>query len=467
MQNLPPPSLAPRASRSASKGANPDAFDANVDYPAELGASPVPPDTPTHPALYKGALAYGSPKKSKLLPCPLHPFSNHYPDDDQDLPNNKKKRRTSEKGPAYFDVCKLTSDDIDDIIEEDRNLHPDERKQQAFAAPPQQDTKVSHRATSTTKKAAKMQTTTTTTTMDNYYNKMGETTNKNGPTTLPAASTNVMSNNIGPTDVFTTEEHTTTAAKRRTNPNEHNVIDLTDDTNDLKTPQKAPNLPPTLTYKSRANTPSIPTAKVTTLTNFAQPAHNPIFQAPGCMNPSGFTTLQKTCKDLHDCLFAHLLTSHSILHHQGISLPSQKTVPGESKEPPTLIHPSHPGLESEIATFTHRIASFGYTPTLTEFTGFLQHHEDLEDLVIIAIKMTGDEQLMPILDLLILVRSVIGQRNSHSVPPAHRMVDILAKFERIPTDGSREMTVQNFPRPARIGGRRQLCSLANENYDVS
>ncbi|KAI2495900.1 hypothetical protein MHU86_18598 [Fragilaria crotonensis] len=188
MQNLPPPSLAPRASRSASKGANPDAFDANVDYPAELGASPVPPDTPST----------------------------------KDLPNNKKKRRTSEKGPAYFDVCKLTSDDIDDIIEEDRNLHPDKRKQQAFAAPPQQDTKVSHRATSTTKKAAKMQTTTTTTTMDNSYNKMGETTNKNGPTTLPA-STNVMSNNIGPTDVITTEEHTTTAAKRRTNPNKHNV----------------------------------------------------------------------------------------------------------------------------------------------------------------------------------------------------------------------------------------------------
>ncbi|KAI2505924.1 hypothetical protein MHU86_8523 [Fragilaria crotonensis] len=125
-------------------------------------------------------------------------------------------------------------------------------------------------------------------------------------------------------------------------------------------------------------------------------------------------------------------------------------MPGESKEPPTLIHPSHPGLESEIATFTHRIASFGYTPTLTEFTGFLQHHDDLEDLVIIAIKMTGDEQLMPILDLLILVRSVIGQRNSHSVPPAHRMVDILAKFERIPTDGSREMTVQNFPSPPRV-----------------
>ncbi|KAI2494639.1 hypothetical protein MHU86_19868 [Fragilaria crotonensis] len=162
------------------------------------------------------------------------------------------------------------------------------------------------------------------------------------------------------------------------------------------------------------------------------------------------------------------LTSHSILHHQGISLPARKQCQGESKEPPTLIHPSHPGLESEIATFTHRIASFGYTPTLTEFTGFLQHHEDLEDLVIIAIKMTGDEQLMPILDLLILVRSVIGQRNSHSVPPAHRMVDILAKFERIPTDGSREMTVQNFPSPpARIGGRRQLCSLANANYDVS
>ena len=80
MKNLPPPSLAPRASRSASKGDNPDAFDANVDYPAELGASPVPPDTPTHPALYKGALAWISEEIQAPLPCPLHPFSNqHYP----------------------------------------------------------------------------------------------------------------------------------------------------------------------------------------------------------------------------------------------------------------------------------------------------------------------------------------------------------------------------------------------------
>ena len=64
MKNLPPPSLAPRASRSASKGDNPDAFDANVDYPAELGASPVPPDTgpPTPPQAPRGRGGGGNTK---------------------------------------------------------------------------------------------------------------------------------------------------------------------------------------------------------------------------------------------------------------------------------------------------------------------------------------------------------------------------------------------------------------------
>ncbi|KAI2511544.1 hypothetical protein MHU86_2798 [Fragilaria crotonensis] len=145
MKNLPPPFLAPRASRSASDGKNPDAFDANVDYPAELGASPVPPDTPTHPALYKEALAYGSPKKS-MLPSHVRYIRSPTttPDDDQDLPN-KKKRRTSEKGPAYYDVYKLTYDNIDDILEEDRNLHSDERKHQSFAAPTQQGIQASQR----------------------------------------------------------------------------------------------------------------------------------------------------------------------------------------------------------------------------------------------------------------------------------------------------------------------------------
>ncbi|KAI2505916.1 hypothetical protein MHU86_8515 [Fragilaria crotonensis] len=125
MNNLPPPSLAPRASRSASNCKDPDAFDATVDYPAKLGASHVPADAPTHPALYKGALAYGSQKKC-MLPSRVHfiPSPTTSPDDDQAL-LNKKKRRTSELGPTYYDIYKLTYDDFDNIIEEDCNLHSD------------------------------------------------------------------------------------------------------------------------------------------------------------------------------------------------------------------------------------------------------------------------------------------------------------------------------------------------------
>ncbi|KAI2511545.1 hypothetical protein MHU86_2799 [Fragilaria crotonensis] len=240
---------------------------------------------------------------------------------------------------------------------------------------------------------------------------------------------------------------------RRNHPDRHNIFNLTNVTNDLETPQKAPDSPPTLTYKSRANTPSISTAKVTTLTNFAHLAHHPIFQAPGCMNSSEFTTLQKTCKDLHDSIFAFIfnLPFHSSSTKLNSSSDSKhQQCQEESKEPPTVIHPSHPGLESEIASFTHRIASFSHVPTLTEFSDYLQHHYDLEDLVKVAIRMTQDDQLMPILDLLIMVRNVIVRLNSHLETPEHRMVDIQSKFEQIPTDDSREMTGQSFPSPPRV-----------------
>ncbi|KAI2505917.1 hypothetical protein MHU86_8516 [Fragilaria crotonensis] len=242
--------------------------------------------------------------------------------------------------------------------------------------------------------------------MDTTNNKMGKTTDKNGPTNYTYASTNVKDNNIETNDAFTTEEDTITAAKRRNHPNRHNKIDLTNNTNDLKTPQKAPNLPPTLTYKSRANTPNISTAKVTTLTNFAQLAHLPISQTPVCMNPSEFTTLQKTCKDLHDSIFAHLfnLPFHpSSTQLECSSDSKQQQCQEESKAPPTFIHCSHHALEEQIIQFTLRIVSFGYAPTVSEFLDYLQYQDDLENLVNVAIKITEDDQLKTIIDLLTIM----------------------------------------------------------------
>ena len=77
MKNTCPPTLAPRPSRSASKGKDLDAFDDNVDRHAAFGATPVPNDMPTHPTLYNGLLAFGSIEESKHLR--IHPLSQHYP----------------------------------------------------------------------------------------------------------------------------------------------------------------------------------------------------------------------------------------------------------------------------------------------------------------------------------------------------------------------------------------------------
>ncbi|KAI2499696.1 hypothetical protein MHU86_14777 [Fragilaria crotonensis] len=163
MKNTCPPTLAPCVSRSASNGEDLDAFDDNVDYPAPLGASPVPPGTPTHPALYHGAsIEYGSPNgKSPLFRLFHSPSPYTTPDDDQDQPT-KKKRRTSNKKrniATYPDVNSF--DNFNKIIQEDRNLHYHGRNTD-FAAPIHQGTNINHRATPT-KKAAKMQATTTTT----------------------------------------------------------------------------------------------------------------------------------------------------------------------------------------------------------------------------------------------------------------------------------------------------------------
>jgi hypothetical protein len=54
MKNIFLPAHAPRASRSTSEGADPVAFNDNIDISAALGASPVPNNTPNHPTLYKG-----------------------------------------------------------------------------------------------------------------------------------------------------------------------------------------------------------------------------------------------------------------------------------------------------------------------------------------------------------------------------------------------------------------------------
>ncbi|KAI2494089.1 hypothetical protein MHU86_20448 [Fragilaria crotonensis] len=109
------PTTTPTRPKKA-KPVNTETFDDINDVPATLGSSPVPEGTPTHPFLYHGALAYGSPKKSKLanLMFPTTPTSG----DDQKIKKDptKKKRTFSNKSGATND------DDIDTILEEFRDL---------------------------------------------------------------------------------------------------------------------------------------------------------------------------------------------------------------------------------------------------------------------------------------------------------------------------------------------------------
>ncbi|KAI2507585.1 hypothetical protein MHU86_6878 [Fragilaria crotonensis] len=179
MKNAIPPTLAPRISRSARKAEDRDAFDDNVDVRAPIGANPVPPDTPTHPGLYHGALARIS----------------------QRIQASTRGAPPSRKVPAAYHANN-SDDNFDQIIQEDRNLHFHERNNK-IAAPSPQGTNISHRATTPTKMAAKMQATSPTTptsltTTDD--NKKGTTTEPEHETTKHYASTNVAYKDIGPTD---------------------------------------------------------------------------------------------------------------------------------------------------------------------------------------------------------------------------------------------------------------------------
>ncbi|KAI2495756.1 hypothetical protein MHU86_18731 [Fragilaria crotonensis] len=212
MKNAIPPTLAPRISRSARKAEDRDAFDDNVDVRAPIGANPVPPDTPTHPGLYHGALAFGSPRGSKHQRVHRFPSPNTTPDDDQDQPTKKKRRTSIKKGPQAAYHANNSDDNFDQIIQEDRNLHFNERNNK-IAAPSPQGTNISHRATTPTKMAAKMQATspttpTTLTTTDD--NKKGTTTEPEHATTKHYASTNVNYKDIGPTDDNEEDNNTTT-----------------------------------------------------------------------------------------------------------------------------------------------------------------------------------------------------------------------------------------------------------------
>jgi hypothetical protein len=245
MKNIFPPARAPCVSRSTSDGADPVAFDNNVDIPAALGASPVPDDTPTHPTLYKGSLAFGSPRGSKLTRVHQFPSPNTTSDDNQKLPA-KKKRRTSKPGcKAYFNVYTINKN-FNKILIEDCDLHyhlDNERNNKLpkqYAAPIIKNIRTSPVAT-TTNKAAKMQTPTKITTTDDKPSKWGTTIDLDGPNITHYAPTNDIYKHSGPTGDDEEEELTINTAMHYTKQGTaHTKIDTTTQPNDLEMPPKAP-----------------------------------------------------------------------------------------------------------------------------------------------------------------------------------------------------------------------------------
>jgi hypothetical protein len=199
MNNIFPPARgAPCTSRSTSEGAYPDAFDDDVDIPAALGAKPVPDDTPTHPTLYKGSQAFGSPRGSTLTRVHQFPSPNFTSDDNQKLPA-KKKRRTSKPGcKAYFNVYKI-DESFNKILTEDRDLHyhsDNERNNKLpkqYAAPIIRNIRTSPVAT-TTNTSAKMQTSSNFTTTDDKPSKSVTSIDLDGPNITYYAPTNDIHN---------------------------------------------------------------------------------------------------------------------------------------------------------------------------------------------------------------------------------------------------------------------------------
>jgi hypothetical protein len=260
MNNIFPPAHAPRASRrSTSEGADPVAFDNNINIPAALGASPVPDNTPTHPTLYKGSLAFGSPRGSKLTRVHQFPSPNTTSDDDQKLPAKKakKKRRTSKPGrKAYFNVFKINKN-FNKILIEDCNLHyhldneHNSKLPKQYAAPIIKNIRTSQVAT-TTNKAAKTQTSTNFTTTDDKHSKSGTTIDLDDPNITNYAPSNDIYKHLGSTGDNEEKELPINTAMYHTNQHTaHSKINTTIQANDLETPPKAPLSPPSKAFVHR------------------------------------------------------------------------------------------------------------------------------------------------------------------------------------------------------------------------
>ncbi|KAI2514022.1 hypothetical protein MHU86_406 [Fragilaria crotonensis] len=446
MKNAIPPTLAPRISRSARKAEDRDAFDDNVDVRAPIGANPVPPDTPTYPGLYHGALAFGSPRGSKHQRVHRFPSPNTTPDDDQDQPIKKKRRTSIKKGPQAAYHANNSDDNFDQIIQEDRNLHFHERNNK-IAAPSTQGTNISHRATTPTKMAAKMQatspTTPTTTSITTDDNKKGTNTEPDDQTTKNYASTNVAYKDIGPTDDNYEDRTTITTTTNSNNSTSFNMLDHPHSTTDIadanaaiQTPPKELTSPPTATSKRRHRARRF------------YPRRRPRTSRPQIDPYDDPTSLQYLSQDVLDLIDAAFSNSSFRLvlrpDNEGDSRPSS-LVRTDQHAPNSDHHLPHyhSNLKMDIIDMARYVCTIH---TFTEDEEPIKASYSLgtiQDDVDEIIRATGNMYLMSVQNTLTMIAHALVRHTTRCQAPQYSLLSNIPKFERIRSDRSRETTVQS------------------------
>ncbi|KAI2510991.1 hypothetical protein MHU86_3463 [Fragilaria crotonensis] len=407
MKNAIPPTLAPRISRSAP---------------------------------------FGSPRGSKHQRVHRFPSPNTTPDDDQDQPTKKKRRTSIKKGPQAAYHANNSDDNFDQIIQEDRNLHFNERNNK-IAAPSPQGTNISHRATTPTKMAAKMQATspttpTTLTTTDD--NKKGTTTEPDDHTTKHYASTNANYKDIGPTDDNeedsnnhrTTSTTTTNISTKSTfnNMAPKSTTNVAHSDAATQTPTQELVSPPTVSSKRR---------------NRARrfyPRRHPRTSRPQIDpydDPTSLQHLSQTILESIDDTFPNS-SPYLSLHHVDAD-DSRPLAPPQLADPNSDHHlPNfHSNLKWDVidlARYIRQINAFteDEVPINTSYTlGTIQDDVDK------VIRATADEHVKSLQNTLTMIAHALVRHTTRCQAPQYNLLSHHSKFERIRSDRSRETTVQS------------------------
>ena len=461
MNNTCPPALAPRPSRSASKGENLNAFNDAANCHVPFGATAVPADTPLHPTLYTGSMAFGSIKGSKHLRVRNVLSPNTTPDDDQDQPTKKKRRTFNKKGnkSAYPDVNLF--DNFDKIIDEDRNLHYHERNNQ-FAA-----INTSNRANRNYNKAAQMQTTTTTTTKDDTTTTTEGTNNDpDGPENNHFAPPKLIYNHIDPTgsnnqDRQPMKAFINTGNKNNKDKNHETTptkIATTSDQFAMHTPPNTSFSPPVIAYQLQQGTSPSPSPNPGNLDSFSPPVFPQPKQAPVSLINEDPTPMKQLCQQLLHSL------DEAFPHHASFVSPSsevQTPVSPSNSQRSSTKNPSNntashpidnappPMIHQEIIRLVQQIDFLNLFSDDEAHQLVSNRLDSVQEALTAIINNRGNVHLIPLKNTMSLISHALPRLESYVRTSMLRTTRRMSKSRRNRTAGSRTMTVQSFVSPPR------------------